>query len=86
MKPRSKKIIKTVHGTNNPIYEEFLPYPYVYYSDIYGTFIGFAKHKDGSTVYLCNCARRAFDNYLKIRQLDDDNFNNTDPPTKYSFR
>lgn len=50
------------------IVKETLPYPWVYYPNNYGVFLGFAKDK-GSAIALCECSRPAVLNYLRFTEL-----------------
>ncbi|HEY9200756.1 MAG TPA: hypothetical protein VIQ81_04080 [Gammaproteobacteria bacterium] len=50
----------------NCFYEPGLPYPHVYYPELYGVFIGFAKIPGGS-IYLCSCHKFALSRYIANR-------------------
>jgi hypothetical protein len=48
--------------------KEDLPFQYVYYPDMYGTFIGFSE-TENSQVYFCECSKQAIYNYqLLVKQ------------------
>lgn len=46
---------------------EELPYPIVYYPDLYGAFFAFAKDI-GEPIVFCECERTAIENYIKLRE------------------
>ena len=48
---------------------EKLPYPIVLYPGHYGTFFGF-RLEEHSPIYLCSCAERAIENYLRFRLIE----------------
>lgn len=47
--------------------EERLPYPVVYYPDLYGAFFAFSEDIDKPIVF-CECERPAIENYIKLRR------------------
>lgn len=47
--------------------EEELPFPIVYYPNIYGAFFAFSKDI-GEQIYFCECERTAIENYIKLRK------------------
>jgi len=48
------------------ITKEKLPLEYVHYPGFYGSFFGFSQYRH-STIYLCECSKPAFNNYLLLR-------------------
>lgn len=52
------------------VYEERLPYPFVYYPEHYGTFFAFAKDEN-SEVVMCSCSKSAIENYLQLRSMEE---------------
>ncbi len=46
---------------------EELPYPIVYYPEIYGAFFAFSKDI-GEPIVFCECERAAIENYIKLRK------------------
>lgn len=47
----------------NTIVKERLPYPFVHYPSLYGTFIGFSEDKT-STVTMCSCTKQTIEHLL----------------------
>lgn len=60
---REKERRIVVHGA---IVRENLPFPFVVYPNHYGTFIGFSENEKLDQVFLCECERLPFENYLRL--------------------
>lgn len=48
---------------------EDLPYPIVYYPNLYGAFFAFSRDI-GEPIVFCECERTAIENYIKLRQTN----------------
>lgn len=50
--------------------KENLPYPFVFYPEFNGSFIGFKKTKKGK-IYFCECNKKAIRNFMEFKLSDD---------------
>jgi hypothetical protein len=72
-KRERKKAVKTPVSLGGVI-EENLPYPVVYYPNLYGTFFGFAKD-ESSQVALCLCSKPAIENLIRLKRENPSPYN-----------
>lgn len=63
---------------NSCCIREDLAFPYVHYPSHYGTFFTFSE-KENSTQYFCKCSQTAIMNYIKHRQSNAEDIENSDP-------
>lgn len=64
--PRRTSQAVTNQVSLGAIVREELPFPIVFYPNLYGTFVAFAKDKS-STIYLCACSEPAVKNLLRLQ-------------------
>ena len=62
------KKIKKVPVSLGTVTRENLPFPVVYYPNLYGTFFAFAEN-EYSPVALCLCSKPLIENYLRLKKL-----------------
>lgn len=66
--PAKKSVVKV--ASEALLIKENLPFQYVYYPDMYGTFIGFSE-TENSQVYFCECSKQAIYNYQLILKQEN---------------
>ena len=58
--------LRDIAYQDRTVTRETLPFPIVLYPGHYGTFFGF-RIEEHSPIYLCSCAERAIESYLRFR-------------------
>lgn len=62
---RPRKAVNAPVALGCPVIQEDLPLPFVHYSNMYGTFIGFSRTPSDKPV-LCSCSESAVRNYIRL--------------------